>query len=86
MGVDAVVAAVSNRDRCVEHLLDHGIEGSRAHHLFDTLPRALERARIVGECTPEVVDELGLSDSVDVIKDRASGEGSSSASSPTVAM
>jgi hypothetical protein len=67
--VDAVVTAMGNRDGHVEHLLGLGIERSRTHHLLDALPRALERDRVVGERAPEVVDERGLPNRADVIKD-----------------
>jgi hypothetical protein len=76
MGVDAVVAAMSNGDGHVQHLLGLGIERSWPHHLLDALPRAFERDRIVGECAPKVVDELGFPDGADVVENgtRLGGE------------
>ena len=60
MRMNAVAAAVRNRNGNVKHFFDLGFKRPRCHHLFDTLPSAGKRLRIVRECAPKITDEIGL--------------------------
>ena len=45
--MNAVAAAMGNRNRDVEHFLDLGIERPRRHHLLDALPGPAQGFRIM---------------------------------------
>lgn len=70
VGVDAVGAAVGGGDGDVDELLGERVEGAGLDHdLLDAGPGALEDSGLVGEGSPEVVDEVGVARGADVVED-----------------
>ena len=68
---DAVVAVVRHAHRHVQKLLRQRIERPRRHDLLDSLPRPLQRLRIVRDRLPEIVDPVRLACRHDVVVHRA---------------
>jgi hypothetical protein len=70
VGVDAVATAVGDGDGDVDELFSEWIECAGSDHdLLDAGPGALEEFGLVGESSPEVVDEVGFSRGADVVED-----------------
>jgi hypothetical protein len=70
VGVDAVAAAVGDGDRDVDQLFGEGIKSAGFDHdLLDAGPCAFEEVGLVGEGSPEVVDEVGSSGGADIVED-----------------
>ena len=70
VGVDAVAAVVGDGDGDVDQLFGERVECAGSDHdLLDALPGAFEEVGLVGEGSPEVVDEVGFSSGADVVKD-----------------
>jgi hypothetical protein len=70
VGVDAVAAVVGDGDSDVDEFFGERIERAGFDHdLLDAGPDALEEFGMVGEGSPEVVDEVGFSGGSDVVED-----------------
>ncbi len=70
VGSGAVLAAVGDADRDVNHFLyDSGQCGRHGHRLLDLGPGLAEQGRVVGEGEPEVINNVGLAGGLDVVKD-----------------
>jgi hypothetical protein len=70
VGVDAVAAIVGNGDGDVDELFGKRVEGAGFDHdLLDALPGSFEKIRLIGEGSPEVIDEVGFSGDTDVRED-----------------
>src|SRR5215471_14972164 len=67
--MNAIGAAVGNRNRDVEHFLDLGLKGARRHDLLDALPSSAKCLRVMRERAPEVVYEIRLPSAANVIED-----------------
>src|SRR5580704_12369671 len=68
---DAIGTAVGHAHGEINHLLGHRIERARRHDVFDALPGALERRRIVRKIFPEIVHVFDAARALDVIIDGA---------------
>jgi hypothetical protein len=68
MGRKEVAAAIGDRYREIDHLLDQWIERAGGHHLLDALPGPLQRLRIVGKIFPEIVDIRHIARRLDVVE------------------
>ena len=70
VGVDAVAAVVGDGDGDVDEFFGERVECAGGDHdLLDAWPGALEEIGLVGEGSPEVVDEVGFSRGADVVED-----------------
>ncbi len=70
VGVDAVAAAVGGGDSDVDEFFGERVECAGGDHdLLDAGPGAFEEIGLVGEGSPEVVDEVGFSSGADVVED-----------------
>ena len=68
--MDAVAATVGGRDGDVDELFGERVERAGFDHdLLDAGPGAFEEVGLVGECAPEVVDEVGFPGGADVVED-----------------
>src|SRR5579862_4064732 len=71
MRMGAVLTGIGDADREVDQFLGERVERARRHHLFQALPGAFERRRVVGERPPEIVDPVGVAALFDVVEDGA---------------
>ena len=70
VGVDAVAAVVGDGDGDVDEFFGQRVEGAGLDHdLLDAGPGSFEEIGLVGEGSPEVIDEVGFSSGADVVED-----------------
>ena len=70
VGMDAIGASVGGGDCNVDHLSHQGVECSFPRHDgLQTGPCALKKRGVDGERTPEIVDEIRLPRSADIVED-----------------
>ena len=70
VGVDAVAATVDGGDGDVDELFGERIERAWGDHdLLDARPGSFEKFGLIGQGSPEVVDEVGFSGGADVVED-----------------
>lgn len=70
--MDAIRAAVGSGDGDVDELFCERVERSRSHHdFFYALPGSLKQSWLICECSPKIVDEVGLSCGADIGEDCA---------------
>src|ERR1700722_5881460 len=71
MRMDAIGAAVRYRNGDVDQFPSQGIERSGgAHDRFQAVPGAFENLGLVGQATPEIVDEIRLPGRPDIVENR----------------
>ena len=66
--MDAVGASVGDRNCNVDHLFRKGIDLAWPHDGFQIIPYRFQPFRVMGQCPPEIVYEVGFSGFSYVVK------------------
>jgi hypothetical protein len=70
VGVDAVATVIGDGDGDVDEFFGERVERAGSDHdLLDAGPGMLEEIGLIGEGSPEVVNEVGFSGGADVVED-----------------